>query len=221
MEVVGVAGAGKTSLARLLCGGEGWRAAGFIHARSPVHLFRLARALPRLWPLLRRGPDGRRFTWADLKLLAYVSQWRRVLARGRGSHRGVSVLDQGPVYALVRLKAEGRGDTAGPGFERWWTGMMDAWAQILDVVVWLDAPDEVLWRRIKKRAQGHPRKGASAEAGLAFIGGYRRLFEEVLDRVERRGGPRILRFDTEAIPSDRLAEEVRAVLEAPASVHAA
>lgn len=213
VEVTGVAGAGKSTLVDLLCRDAGFRRADSIHARDPGHLLHIARSIPRLLPILVRNlRPGPRLSWADVKLLVYATGWHRVLARRAGSGGGVTLLDQGPIYALVRLTAKDARVTRSPRFRRLRDATLDAWAGRLGTVVWLDAEDAVLWRRINHRVQPHGTKGARAEVGRAFIVRYRELFEELLGRMQARGRPRILRFDTGATPSERIAAQVREAL---------
>jgi len=215
IEILGIAGAGKSTLAILLGRSAGVEMAPFIHTRRPSHLAQVVRGIPRLLPILAGGLTRRpRMSWPEFKLLVYVSRWRLVLGR-RIPPGAVLLFDQGPLYALVRLKAEGKPFTARRAFERWSEEMLAIWASELSALIFLDAPDAVLWDRINERPQEHREKGEDARAGLRFIARYRRSFEEVLRRVEELGGPQALRFDTSVSTASQIAEKVEPMLRGP------
>jgi deoxyadenosine/deoxycytidine kinase len=209
VEVAGVAGSGKSSLTRSMCEDSGFSIGGFIHTRLPSHLLRVARAVPRLLPILASDRRRPRMSWPEFKLMVYVTRWRTVLHREIHRRGGVTVLDQGPIYSLVRLKAEGKPFTTSPAFEAWWEDMLQIWVEELSTVVWLDASNDVLWRRINGRPQLHKKKGEGVDEGRRFIDTYRRSFEEVLHRMESLGAPEVLRFDTEEATAEQLATRLR------------
>ncbi|MBA3736999.1 MAG: hypothetical protein H0W97_00355 [Actinobacteria bacterium] len=214
VEILGIAGSGKSTLARLLARDRGFEMAGFIHARRPGHLLQIVRGIPRLLPILAWGVmRSPRISWPECKLLVYVSRWGRVLSRQTPRAGTILAFDQGPLYAMVRLSAEAKPFTTRRAFAAWREEMLERWANELDAVVWLDAPDDVLWSRINERPQGHKQKGDEAEAGHRFIHRYRRTFEDVIRRLEELGGPQILRFDTSEASATRIAEKIKPLLE--------
>ncbi|HEU4355537.1 MAG TPA: hypothetical protein VFT27_08110 [Actinomycetota bacterium] len=212
VEVTGVAGSGKSTLARLLADeAEDARLAGFIQTRDPRHIAPALRTVPRLVPILTRNVIAPpRLSWPDVKLLAYVTGWHRVV--GREYRQGITLFDQGPLYALVRLRAQARGVMGSAAFARWWDGSLERWSRELSLVVYLDADDAVLLQRIGGRAQAHTTKGQPVDTARDFLARYRALFEEVLGRLDRPGGPEILRLDTGASTPDRIAAELAPLL---------
>lgn len=213
VEILGIAGAGKSTLVTLLASDAGVEKAPFIHSRRPSHLVQVVRGTPRLLPILISGlTRSPRISWPEFKLLVYVTRWRLFLGR-RTAPGAVLLFDQGPLYALVRLRAEGKPFTTRQAFGRWSEEMLGSWVSELTTLVFLDAPDPILWGRINQRPQDHKAKGEEAKAGLRFIARYRRTFEDVLRRVEELGGPQVLRFDTSVATAAAIAEKVKPLLE--------
>lgn len=213
VEITGVAGAGKSTLTDLLTQGTGYTRAEFIQTRNPAHLLYVARSLRRLAPILVSNLIRKpRLSWADFKLMVYVTEWHRFLTRHRAHSGGVLLLDQGPIYALVRLRAQQRGIATSRSFLQWSEEMTAVWAATLSAVIWLDAPDDVLRSRIDERAKSHALKGEPMEESYLFIARYRTLFEAAHRNLELLGGPKLLRFATGNTPPQSVADRIRSIL---------
>lgn len=204
VELAGPAGAGKTTLATALRP-EATRTG------VDVGRLRLAAGLLSVAPVLagaRVSAPGRGWTTAELRSLAYLQAWRTKVA-GRSS--GVVLLDHGPVFRLAALAAFGP-PMAGTGvFRQWCTRTAEAWAGLLDGVVWLDAPDEVLLSRIDARERHHRVRGADVGAARTFLARYRDAYGVVLDAVAQQGTP-VLRLDTSTATPEELAAKIRETL---------
>lgn len=187
--------------------------APFIRARQPTHLVQIALGLPQTAHLVLASlAHEPRMTWADFKLMTYVTRWRHLLERPVYSDR-ILVMDQGPLYALVRLKAKDLGLTSQRRFEEWWRAQLAQWTRHIETVVWLDAPDEVLASRINQRDQSHWVKGEAPEVSESFIRRYRELFLDVIEYMQEMGdGPVIHRFDTNAMTADEISQRVAEAL---------
>lgn len=209
VEIAGVAGSGKSTLAGHLTAHPRNRLDGPLRLRDPRHLRFVAHGTPRLAPLLVAAARARRTpTWTELKLLVYLMEWTRWLS-GPGRHEaGATFIDQGPSYALARLRYIEPAVAGTEPSSRWWRSTTAAWADALDAIVWVDAPDDVLLERVNARTQNHEIKGASRAAGAAFIADYRRAYDRVLQALDRPGGPTILRFDTSRRASEDIAADV-------------
>jgi hypothetical protein len=212
VEIAGVAGAGKTALRELLCARDlGWVAADSLHTRRPAHLPYLALGLPTVGPLAaaaaRRGP---RPPWPDVKDAVYISVWHHFLAAHADAPGRTLLLDQGPLFALARLRWAHSPLTAAPGFALWWEESLARWAAELDGVVWLDAPDEVLLDRINARPRAHLVKGRPAREASRFLGASRWALAEVLEAASAATGVPILSIGTEACTAEQAADQVAA-----------
>ena len=205
IEVMGPAGAGKTSLARALAELDPAVRVGLGVGRLrwfPFLVARVARSLPA-WGLRYRG--DRWFTWNELKSLAFLAAWLRA-ARGRRG-RGAVVLDHGPLYRLARIRRFGPALVGSPGFDRWWRRSLEGWLSVLDLVVLLDAPDPVLLGRIGRRGHWYLSATPSEEERRAFLRRYREAFERVLGEIGA-GGPKVLRLRSDLAGPGELAAAV-------------
>lgn len=207
-EIAGPAGSGKTSLLRALARLSPGVTAG-LRVSRPHHL-RTAAGLGRVlaglhWPF--RG-----VRWMETKRVVHVEALYRA-ARASRPGGGPLLLDEGPVYMLSRMLVFGGSRLDAPGLRRWWRDAVMRWGATLGLVVWLDAPDAVLSARIRRRAQPHPVKGLDDISIAAFLRDYRQAYEHVLDELGVAADGRLHRFATDRTPIERIATQVRALLE--------
>ena len=79
IEIVGVAGTGKSTLARTLADRRSRNGiADSLHTRAHAHWAYVAHSLPRVLPLVARSARVRpAFDWEETKFLVYVTEWSR------------------------------------------------------------------------------------------------------------------------------------------------
>ena len=207
IEIVGVAGSGKSTLTRLLESDYGCRVADSLHTRLPAHWPYVARGLPRVVPLVVSVRERPLPSWDELKFAVYVAEWDRFLRADR-VREGVVVLDQGPLFALACLLWGRKPFTRRTRFESWLSQMIERWSRELDAIVVLDAPDDVLLARIDAREQGHDAKGVPSHDGFELIGRHREAYRRVLEPIENAGAPRLLRYDTATMAPAQVAAEL-------------
>jgi hypothetical protein len=217
VEIVGPAAAGKTTLIRLLCG-DGHEIRSGIDVASirsaGVFSAKAASFLP-VWLLQR--PRGRWFTWREVKSLAFLDLWYREVERGRPSGVVATLLDHGPLYRLTSLREFGPEMAHSKRFERWWSAAFDRWRGTVDIVVWLDAPNEVLLERVERRGHWYLSADRSMEDKHEFLGRYRGALTTMLERFGE-GDPTVLRFDTERTSATEIADRVlEALVSRPAA----
>lgn len=206
-ELAGVAGAGKTTLLRQLARdgrfAEGVRMRRRHYARSLGAL-----ALALLPAYAQRAQPLRWPSRDELRSMVYLHAWQRAVRRPQAGAQ-VRLLDHGPVFRLAALRAWALPPQAHPAYVYWWERSLEQWRATLDLVIWLDAPDEVLIERINQRARGHAVKQRPAAEARAFLARYRAAFEQILARMAGPGGPAVLRIDTAGADLAAIAEQVR------------
>jgi predicted kinase len=199
VELVGLAGAGKTTIAPAL-----QRLDPEIRARPrvswPWHVAGVPPLVPTFaslhWPF--RG-----VLTNEMKSILRLRALYRVARNATGCR--VLLFDEGPVYMLARTLVYGGKNIQTRGFARWWRRAIAQWAATLDVIVWLDAPDEVLSLRIHSRPKWHPLQGASDQMMAEFLRSYRQAFSRVLADLT---AARQLQLWT--VPTDRGSADLRA-----------
>lgn len=218
VELVGLAGSGKSTLARRLVATDPRIQLGLPLSRGASAAAQVAAVAPLAVRYLR---EFRGTAWLDrgeMRGLGYLHAWRRSIARPTTTRPPYLVLDHGPLFHLARLRAFGPPVTSTARFRRWWDETLDDYADLLDVVVWLDAPDDLLLRRISSRDQRHVIRGADADAARRFFDAYRASYGVVLERVRQRSPGAVLHLRTEAATPSELGDHVRRRLDPDPSV---
>ncbi len=149
----------------------------------------------------------RAFTWAETRSMLYVGAWQRSLTRN--TYRGRVVLfDHGPVYRLAVLREFGPRVVNDAGFRRWWRHAMDVWSQKLDLVVWLDAPNEELMQRIIHRSQSHACKSLGQLEAYSLLDRYRQALGETLSAMQHTRQLKILRIASNQMAPEQILHAV-------------
>jgi hypothetical protein len=158
--------------------------------------------------------------WDEVKNLARLDALHDALRTTHWNGTRLVLLDEGPVYTLSWLQVIGHERFRGSPAPAVWQRTLERWAQSLDAVVILDAPDSVLSDRIRTRAKPHLLKDGTAWEMSAFATAYRLAFERVLVNLKAMGGgPRVLRLDC-ADGTDQLRDRLLTVLRERGGVHA-
>ncbi len=213
VEVIGPAGAGKTTLTRALSRRStavlpiplpyyrDLKQARFF-IKSTVSFLPTAVSLAGHW--LKGWPSRRELAW-----IVILEGWPEALRHPSPHGPAIRLLDQGPVFLLAVLDAFGPRVLASPEAWNWWDRMYRQWAATLDLVIWLNAPDEVCAERIRGREQWHIVKDAPNEAIFAFQAQFRTAYERVIARLTGQGmGPKVVCLDTATQLPDEIANRV-------------
>ncbi len=215
VELVGPAGAGKTAMLRALGRRHNGIRAGLSidRARHFPALTRHAVALLPTWIEVVR--DDRRSMWPVMVHLMRLRILPTVLARESARGPAAVVLDEGPLFSLARLSVFQRAHESRTRLGRAWQEQLDRWMTLLDVVIWLDAPDAVLVERIRNRFKPHMIRDDPEHAMREFLGRYRHVYEDIRSRLTAVGRARMIDVDTAALTVEQAVPVVLAALTTP------
>ena len=211
IEVLGPAGAGKSTVISILCGHDPRFREGVAIAFS-TKVLALVRALASFVPAyLACYPHTRWFSREELARAVYLEGGLRALQR----EDGAVILDHGPVFMLAMLKAFGPELVATKYFARWSRAIAGRWATALDTILWLDAEDALLIDRIEGRTRHHVVKGRPADQACVFLGRCRAAFEEIVAEMSASHALRVLRADTSTASAEEIAQWFRSSVDSP------
>jgi shikimate kinase len=215
-EIVGPAGAGKSTLTKFLRERDDSLRTGLSVWGLPPMLLCLnaVLSLPRFVGLYRSRGRIRR---DEVKLIVRLSALHQLLGRESSKNYRTLLLDEGTIFALVKLlafgdnvKSNGGGGGRSNHLDAWTQSLLNRWARRLDAVIWLDAPDEVLAERIRSRSKSHRVKDKSDAEIFAFLARYRESYERVISELNARHGLKVIRFSTEHYSLEQMADQILA-----------
>jgi broad-specificity NMP kinase len=187
IELVGLPGVGKTSLAQTLCHHcQNVRLGRTPYFRNPADIPFFFMYTCKLLPLLLRvffSKDGGRLRPRDIALMVILNGWGRILNRKARNGCLVLILDEGPICYLTRLRAWGSIATRSSVFKAWWEGMFQQWSSVLNLVIQLDSSNDVLIERIRSRDMWQEVKAMTAGQALDFMENLRAAQSYVIQQI--------------------------------------
>jgi shikimate kinase len=210
-EIIGPAGAGKSTLSRLLDGRDRAMRTGVSVWGMPLHLLgiHLLLLLPTFVSLSR---SCRWLRWDEIKQLVRLNALNQLLDRESSKDYQTILLNEGAVFTLAKLGAFGQGSSPSLWSEKWSQGVFNQWATTLDAIIWLDAPDQVLAQRIRAREKPHRMKESTDQEIYEFLARYRSSYERVVSALRTYHGPKVIRVSTDQESPDQIADKVLAGL---------
>ncbi len=192
-ELAGLPGAGKSAIAARLAGRDG--VVTVQTYRNGVGIAAYMRGVKSsLRPALRERP-----AWVgprEIRRLVRLGAAHELIRTAREGGAKAVVFDQGPMFTLARL-VQAAGDPTLEPPDAWWTRALAAWATSLDVVIWLDAPTEVLLARIGDRPKDHIFEGLPHDDVARAMREELARFERIQSRCSRGATPpEVIRLDT-------------------------
>ena len=182
VELAGLAGAGKSSIARALVALDPG-----IRARPRISLWRHIASVPPLVPsFVNLHWPFRGVLVKEMKRILRLSALHRLADETKDCR--MLVFDEGPVYFLARTLVFGGENIKSRAFEKFWRHAIEGWAQTLSAIVWLEAPEPLLVARLQERPE-HPFGKISDQAVSAFFRKYREAYTRVIAELIAAGGP--------------------------------
>jgi hypothetical protein len=212
-EIIGPAGACKTSLSQLLRQGQDVRC-GLSVWRLPPTLLGLS-AFSSLPSLIALCLQRKHFDWEDVKLVIQHNALLRLVNTESAKGYQALLLDEGTVFALAKLRFFGTHKVDADD-DPWMHSLFNKVASRMNAVIWLDAPDAVLARRIRERDKPHRMKSGSDAEIENHLSLYRKSFERVVAELSKRNGLKVFRYRTDEVSLEEIAAKV--LLEARAQV---
>jgi thymidylate kinase len=92
----------------------------------------------------------------------------------------------------------------------WMSSLFNQVGPTLDAVIWLDAPDAVLARRIRERDKPHRTKHLPEAEMCEYLARYRAAFERVMSELTQRSSVKVIKFRTDREPLEDIANQILA-----------
>jgi adenylate kinase family enzyme len=199
VELVGPAGAGKTTLAKGVTETDATVRSGLSLWGLPRR--RLVRSAMALLPTILGASINRTPLRAgEMAQMIRLGALRSVVEDEASQHR-VIILDEGPVFALSWLDMFfARNTDRVPA--AWRRRVIAQWATLLDVVVFIDASDITLANRIRTREKPHTVKDLPDAEIFGFSAGFRKAFERAIGELAQAGHIVVDTLKTDSDPVD-------------------
>lgn len=184
IEIIGPAGAGKSTLAFLLAKNPDVLLVDQSPntrrlADIPFFILYILKLLPFLFHLYIHH-KGRWFTKREIAEMAILTGWPDLIKKRAQRNGRITLLDEGPIFTMAYLLVYGPDTIRCDIARKWWRKIYKKWAKSLDEVIWLDASNSDLVARIRSREKPHGVKMKSDQESFQYLDALRKTYKEIL-----------------------------------------
>ncbi|MBD2355856.1 AAA family ATPase [Tolypothrix sp. FACHB-123] len=208
IEIVGVAGVGKTTLIQTLYQQKQNIQLGVQINKINQIPFWINNTLSLLPTFLKNYRHSRWLNNGEMRSLIYLQAWLQGLAQQKSSEHFATIFDHGPIFRLAALQEFGPDITHSQKFQKIWNNLLNNWTNTLDIIIWLDAPNPTLRERIQKRDRYHEVKDKPPAEVFQFLERYRQTYQQIITQIANNSSTTILKFDTQQKSPAQIVDEM-------------
>jgi shikimate kinase len=208
IEMVGIGGAGKSTLLKALAKRNG--KIQTLPVPSKIQYLPVIAKIAFVWLPLYLGKyrHSRWFTLEEIRIIGYLETWLSYIRSQALAKDLVVVLDPGSVYWLSALQEFGPELTKDRRFQRWWENKLNEWSSALDMIIWLEAPNEMLLQRVLSRNEWHEAKYQSPQVALEYFERFRVWYKRLVPEMASRKNTKVFHYHTDQVSTEQMAEQI-------------
>jgi gluconate kinase len=199
IEFVGVAGTGKTTVSQALSERN-----PFIHRcqhPNPRNLsdstFFIKNCLKLWMKNLHTNKEPQQISRREFAWMAILLGWPDYL-RNKYAHHHVIALDQGPIFLITALHHYDLQELMNSLEDNWWREIYQSWSNTIDSIVFFDATNDELRKRIRGREKSHFVKETSDLEINTVLSMHRTVYKKAIScLVNRNDKPKLLTIRTD------------------------
>lgn len=192
VELLGLPGSGKTTVVDAIASPRNIEVMSRYRSWSNVPAY--STSALRLAPGLARALLSNECSWRDCNKMIRLESSSSIVRRHARRGSRALLFDQGPLFLLLQL--DGSQGSRSSAVRNGRAALLRRWGRTLDLVLVLDAPDDVLLDRIHRRGKRHALQGVDHDSARRSLDAQRETFERLLGELPSHGNVRTERIDT-------------------------
>jgi hypothetical protein len=208
IELAGIAGAGKSTLLKAMKQRDDRIKTLPLPSKVSYLPFLVKTALTWLPLYLNKYRNGRWFTLQEIRNMGYLDTWISFIRSQAPTKESIIVVDPGSVYWLSSLQDFGPEITKDPKYRSWWKNKYEQWSSALDVIIWIDAPEDLCLQRVLSRDEWHEIKYIPAKDAQMQLKGYRECYERIIPGMAAQGSSKVFHFRSDQTSTQQMVDQI-------------